>query len=46
MITESTETSVAFKIQSDFINMDNKRGIESVRIKLVEFRENVTVLFS
>ena len=46
VITESTETYVAFKIQSDSINTDDKRAIESVHIKQVEFRENVRAFFS
>ena len=43
--TESTETYVAFKIQSDSINTDDRRAIESVHIKRVEFRENVRAFF-
>ena len=46
MITESTETYVAFKIKSDSINTDDRRAIESVHIKQVEFRENVRAFFS
>ena len=46
MITESTETYVAFTIQSDSINKDDRRAIESVHIKPVEFRENVRAFFS
>ena len=46
MITESTETYVAFKIQSDSINADDRRAIGIVHIKQVEFRENFRAFFS
>ena len=46
MITESTETYVLFTVQSDSINTYDRRAIESVHIKRVEFRENVTAFFS
>ena len=33
------------KVQSDHVNMDIEGAIESVRIKWVEFRENVRAFF-